>query len=65
MDVTDPEPLPATTPLWTVPGVLITRHVGGASPAMLPPMARLIRKQVDQLLAGEPVNVVLSGRSDS
>jgi phosphoglycerate dehydrogenase-like enzyme len=60
LDVTDPEPLPRNHPLWTVPGVLITPHVGGASTAMLPRMARLIRKQIGLLQAGqEPVNVVL------
>ena len=60
LDVTDPEPLPRDHPLWSVPGVLITPHVGGASTAMLPRMARLIRKQIGLLQAGqEPVNVVL------
>jgi phosphoglycerate dehydrogenase-like enzyme len=64
LDVTDPEPLPQDHPLWTVPGVLITPHVGGASTAMLPRMARLIRKQIGLLQAGkEPVNVVLGGGS--
>jgi phosphoglycerate dehydrogenase-like enzyme len=62
LDVTDPEPLPPDHPLWTTPGVLITPHVGGASTAMLPRMARLIRKQIGLLQAGEePVNVVLGG----
>lgn len=62
LDVTDPEPLPRDHPLWTVPGVLITPHVGGASSAMLPRVARLIRKQIGLLQAGqEPVNVVLGG----
>jgi phosphoglycerate dehydrogenase-like enzyme len=64
LDVTDPEPLPSDHPLWTVPGVLITPHVGGASTAMLPRMARLIRKQIGLLQAGEePVNVVLGGEA--
>ncbi|MGO4188941.1 2-hydroxyacid dehydrogenase [Pseudarthrobacter sp. TAF60_1] len=64
LDVTDPEPLPQDHPLWTVPDVLITPHVGGASTAMLPRMARLIRKQIGLLQAGEePVNVVLGGRA--
>jgi phosphoglycerate dehydrogenase-like enzyme len=40
LDVTDPEPQPQGHPLWTVPGVLITPHGGGASSAMLPRMAR-------------------------
>lgn len=60
LDVTDPEPLPADHPLWTVPGVLITPHVGGASSAMFPRMVKLIRKQIGLLQEGkEPVNVVL------
>ncbi|MGO4473904.1 2-hydroxyacid dehydrogenase [Arthrobacter sp. M-10] len=64
LDVTDPEPLPADHPLWTVPGVLITPHVGGASSAMFPRMVRLIKKQISLLLAGEaPVNVVLGAES--
>ncbi|MBT2514605.1 2-hydroxyacid dehydrogenase [Arthrobacter sp. ISL-30] len=60
LDVTDPEPLPSDHPLWNIPGVLITPHVGGASSAMFPRMVRLIRKQVALLLEGKnPVNVVL------
>ncbi|MFT4306741.1 MAG: 2-hydroxyacid dehydrogenase [Microbacterium sp.] len=60
LDVVDPEPLPADHPLWTLPGVLITPHVGGASSAMTPRVVRLIREQVERMLAGEPPrNVVL------
>jgi D-3-phosphoglycerate dehydrogenase len=29
MDVTEPEPLPASSPLWEMPNVIITPHVGG------------------------------------
>ena len=29
VDVTDPEPLPATSPLWDAPNMLITPHVSG------------------------------------
>ena len=29
LDVTDPEPLPATDPIWQVPGIYITPHVSG------------------------------------
>lgn len=60
LDVTDPEPLPAEHPLFGLPNVLITPHVGGASTAMMPRMARLLRTQVERMLAGEPpLNVVL------
>ncbi|MBE1497911.1 phosphoglycerate dehydrogenase-like enzyme [Amycolatopsis lexingtonensis] len=30
LDVTDPEPPPSGHPLWTVPGLLLTPHIGGA-----------------------------------
>ena len=61
MDVTDPEPLPADHPLWTSPGVLISPHVGGDVGSMSRRMDRLVREQIDLLLAGEaPKNVVLS-----
>ncbi|GAA3592385.1 2-hydroxyacid dehydrogenase [Klugiella xanthotipulae] len=63
LDVTDPEPLPAEHPLWSCPEVLITPHVGGATSAMMPRMARLIRQQIELLQSGqEPVNVVIDGR---
>ncbi|GAA1977890.1 2-hydroxyacid dehydrogenase [Microbacterium pumilum] len=62
LDVTDPEPLPADHPLWTLPGVLISPHVGGASTAMQPRIARLVRTQIERMLAGEPpLNVVIGG----
>ena len=31
MDVTEPEPLPPDSPLWDMPNVIITPHVGGQS----------------------------------
>ena len=62
LDVTDPEPLPGDHPLWTTSGVIITPHVGGASAAMRPRMGRLLQRQIELMLAGEPpANVVLGG----
>lgn len=62
LDVIDPEPIPAEHPLWKTPGVLISPHVGGASTAMNPRIARLIRKQIERMLRGEtPANIVLNG----
>ena len=62
LDVTDPEPLPEDHPLWRTPGVIISPHVGGASSAMRPRMGRLLQRQIELMLAGEPpVNVVLNG----
>jgi phosphoglycerate dehydrogenase-like enzyme len=60
LDVTDPEPLPDGHPLFALPNVLISPHVGGASTAMMPRMARLLHRQIDRLLRGEePENVVI------
>jgi phosphoglycerate dehydrogenase-like enzyme len=60
LDVTDPEPLPDGHPLFALPNVLISPHVGGRTSAMLPRMARLIAEQVDRMQRGDdPVNVVL------
>ena len=58
--MTDPEPLPDGHPLFALPNVLISPHVGGASTAMMPRMARLVREQIERMLRGdEPLNVVL------
>ncbi|WP_022889546.1 2-hydroxyacid dehydrogenase [Agromyces italicus] len=60
LDVTDPEPLPDGHPLFALPNVLVSPHVGGASTAMIPRMARLLREQIERMLRGdEPANVVL------
>lgn len=52
-DVTDPEPLPADHPLWTMPNVLITPHVAGSVRGLLPRAYRLVKDQLQRLLAGE------------
>ncbi|TBN57686.1 hydroxyacid dehydrogenase [Glaciihabitans arcticus] len=60
MDVTDPEPLPPEHALWTLPGVLISPHVGGDVGSMSRRMDRLVREQVALLLDGSPPkNVVV------
>ncbi len=61
LDVTDPEPLPEGHPLWSAPNVLITPHVGGATPAMWPRAYRLVREQLERFAAGEQVANVMTG----
>ncbi|MBC7291374.1 MAG: dihydrofolate reductase, partial [Actinotalea sp.] len=59
LDVVDPEPLPPDHPLWRLPGVVLTPHVGGYTDATVPRLAALVRRQVEALLAGAaPLNVV-------
>lgn len=61
IDVADTEPLPATSPLYDAPGLLISPHVGGASSAMWPRAHRLVRDQLHRYAAGEPLHNVMSG----
>ena len=43
LDVTDPEPLPADRPEWTLPNVLITPHIGGDTDRVRAPCPGLRR----------------------
>jgi phosphoglycerate dehydrogenase-like enzyme len=62
LDVTEPEPLPHDHPLWELPGVLITPHVGGGAAGWEDRAARLVRTQLQRLAAGEELlNVVSAG----
>jgi glyoxylate reductase len=49
LDVTDPEPLPNTDPLYDAPNVIVAPHIGSATRAARERMADLA---VDNLLAG-------------
>ncbi|MGW0436270.1 2-hydroxyacid dehydrogenase [Micromonospora sp. NPDC003197] len=62
MDVTDPEPLPAGHPLWGLPNVLLTPHIGGSVAGLLPRAYRLVGEQLRRYAAGEPlINEVVEG----
>ncbi|WP_122818072.1 2-hydroxyacid dehydrogenase [Nocardioides pantholopis] len=61
VDVVDIEPLPRESPLWDIPNLLISPHVGGASSAMWPRAHRLVRDQLHRYAAGEPLGNVMSG----
>ncbi|WP_101787891.1 2-hydroxyacid dehydrogenase [Nonomuraea indica] len=60
LDVTAPEPLPPGHPLWSAPGVFITPHVAGSTPASIRRTLRLVRSQVLRHLAGEPLENVIT-----
>jgi phosphoglycerate dehydrogenase-like enzyme len=62
LDVTDPEPLPADHPLWTLPNVLLTPHVAGSVPGLRRRAYKLVGEQLRRYAAGEPLdNVVIDG----
>ncbi len=61
MDVTDPEPLPPGHPLWALPNVLITPHVGASTPVSASTAQRFVRDQAERYLTGQPLlNVITS-----
>jgi phosphoglycerate dehydrogenase-like enzyme len=60
LDVMDPEPLPAGHPLWSLPGSLLSPHLGGAVQSMNTRVDPLVLEQIDLLLRGErPKNIVI------
>ncbi|WKN47201.1 2-hydroxyacid dehydrogenase [Nocardioides sp. Arc9.136] len=61
VDVAETEPLPADSPLWDAPGLLVSPHVGGASSAMWPRAHRLVRDQLHRYAAGEPLHNLMTG----
>jgi phosphoglycerate dehydrogenase-like enzyme len=54
LDVTDPEPLPADSPLWDMENVLITAHTSGATPRYWERQADLIAENIRRIQRGDP-----------
>lgn len=61
LDVTDPEPLPAEHPLWDAPGVLITPHFAGDTPAANRRAFALAGEQVRRYVRDEQLLNVVEG----
>lgn len=61
LDVTDPEPLPANSPMWLLPNVLITPHVGGDSDLFPRFAAGLVAEQMTRYREGRPLEHQVSG----
>lgn len=59
MDVTDPEPLPDSSPLWTMNNVVISPHIGGQSDGARDRQWRLFRENIRRFTAGEPLLCVV------
>jgi len=61
LDVTDPEPLPPSHELWTLPGVFITPHVAASTPVSERRVVRLVREQAEAYLRGDTLRNVITG----
>lgn len=53
LDVTTPEPLPADSPLWALPNVIITPHTSGSSPKLMERAVPLWVENVRRFLNGD------------
>ena len=59
LDVTHEEPLPVDSPLWDLPNVLITPHVGGQSAKRIDRMTDFFCENLRRYLAGQPLHNVV------
>jgi phosphoglycerate dehydrogenase-like enzyme len=55
IDVVDPEPLPADSPLWRAPHLIITPHIAADTPAARANYGLLLRENLRRYVAGEPM----------
>jgi phosphoglycerate dehydrogenase-like enzyme len=55
LDVVDPEPLPADSPLWHLPNVIITPHVSAATPVSVEQRNVVLVENLRRYNAGEPM----------
>jgi D-2-hydroxyacid dehydrogenase (NADP+) len=63
LDVFREEPLPATSPLWDLPNVIVSPHDSSPSAGNVARQTTLLIRNLERLLAGEPLENEVSGRS--
>lgn len=59
LDVVDPEPLPAESPLWHAPSVLITPHISADTSVTAEQRTALLRENLRRYAAGEAMLAVV------
>jgi len=60
LDVTSPEPLPAESPLWADPRVIITNHTSGDSSKNADRILELVRDNIARALRADPLHNVVN-----
>ncbi|WP_415976182.1 D-isomer specific 2-hydroxyacid dehydrogenase family protein [Rhodococcus sp. 077-4] len=53
LDVTDPEPLPAGHPLWSLPNAIITPHIANPASGLSSALAKHIGRNVEKFAVGD------------
>jgi phosphoglycerate dehydrogenase-like enzyme len=59
LDVTEPEPLPADHPLWSLEDAIITPHVANTLDMSLPELRALVRRNIRHFARGESLEGVV------
>jgi phosphoglycerate dehydrogenase-like enzyme len=59
LDVYQVEPLPAEHPLWTMPGVLLTPHVGGEGPYLRERRLEVLLDNCRRFATGQPLRNIV------
>ena len=59
LDVVDPEPLPASSPLWKLPNVLITPHISAYTAVTMQQRDVLLRANLERFVAGDALLAVV------
>lgn len=60
IDVTVPEVLPETSPLYTLPNVLLTPHIAGALGNERERLGLLVTEEIERFVRGEPLRYALA-----
>lgn len=55
LDVTDPEPLPADSPLWAMDNVMVTAHTSGSTPRYWERILTILETNIARFQTGEPL----------
>lgn len=61
LDVAETEPLPADSPLWDMPNVVLTPHIGGAGADNNDALFDVVSRNIRLYLAGKPFDRVVHG----
>lgn len=61
LDVTDPEPLPESHPLWGLPNVFITPHLAGSQGTELQRMVDSVVDEITRWVEGRPAHNGITG----
>jgi phosphoglycerate dehydrogenase-like enzyme len=55
VDVWEPEPLPANSPYWSVPGLVLTPHTAGANASYVHALSTRMAENIALLEQGKPL----------